>query len=133
MSEGVAELVTALSANDPSRIRHSATAVVNVVTASIEERKKRHRAQLETLADELRSLKGELMNARERATLDALTKLYNRASFDEHIARIADLGLLLGAPPSLLMIDVDHFKSINDVHGHPGGDDVLRKIGRAHV
>src|SRR5262249_14471485 len=64
----------------------------------------------------------------ERATMDALTRLYNRAAFDEHVTRISDLGLLLGTPPSLLMIDVDHFKRLNDTNGHPAGDEALRRV-----
>ena len=41
------------------------------------------------------------------------------------MARIADLGLLLGTPPTLLMVDVNSFKKLNDSHGHPTGDEAL--------
>ncbi|HVW24590.1 MAG TPA: GGDEF domain-containing protein [Polyangiaceae bacterium] len=124
----IAALSEALSSNDVARIRMSATALASVVSASIEKRQQRHRAQIATLADQLRKIRGELLQARERATMDGLTQLYNRAAFDEHIARIADLGLLLGTPPTLLMIDVDHFKQLNDSRGHPAGDEALRKV-----
>jgi len=124
----ITALSAALSSNDIARIRDSATSLASVVSASIEQRAERHRAQVATLADQLRKIKGELLAARERATMDALTQLYNRAAFDEHVARIADLGLLLGTPPSLLMVDVDHFKRLNDSYGHQAGDEVLRKV-----
>jgi diguanylate cyclase (GGDEF)-like protein len=124
----LAVLETALTSNDINRIKTSASALASVVSSSIEARQERHRAQLEALAEQLRSIRGELLQARERATMDALTRLYNRAAFDEHVTRIADLGLLLGTPPSLLMIDVDHFKRLNDTHGHPAGDEALRRV-----
>ncbi len=62
------------------------------------------------------------------ALTDSLTNLYNRRYFTSHIeatmARIADTG----EPVSLLMIDIDHFKKINDTYGHTVGDDILREI-----
>jgi diguanylate cyclase (GGDEF)-like protein len=125
----LAALADALSSNDAGRIRACSTELADVVTRSIDARRERHQAQIESLGEQLRSLKGELLSARERATIDALTRLYNRAAFDEHVARISDLGLLLGSPPCLLMIDVDSFKQLNDTHGHPAGDEVLRKVG----
>ncbi|HEX3597246.1 MAG TPA: GGDEF domain-containing protein, partial [Polyangiaceae bacterium] len=124
----LSELSEALSSNDITRIRKSATNLATVVSAAIEKRQERHRAQVEALSDQLRSIRSELLQARERATMDGLTRLYNRAGFDEHIGRIADLGLLLGTPPSLLMIDVDHFKRLNDSYGHPTGDETLRRV-----
>lgn len=127
----LASLSDALASNDVARIRSSASALASVVSASIEKRQQRHRTQIATLADQLRKIRSELLQARERATMDGLTQLYNRAAFDEHVARIADLGLLLGTPPTLLMVDVDHFKKLNDSYGHPTGDEALRKVSEA--
>lgn len=63
------------------------------------------------------------------ATQDALTGLYNRRTFDmllaEEIARSRRHNYAI----SLLMIDVDHFKRVNDTHGHPAGDAILRGLG----
>lgn len=58
------------------------------------------------------------------ARTDALTGLPNRRSFDQAIAES-----LAAAPTTLVMIDVDHFKSINDEFGHAAGDEVLRILG----
>jgi diguanylate cyclase len=133
VSSELSALGEALASNDPARIRVCSAQLAQVVSTSIEARRQRHRAQLEAMSDQLRTLKGELLSARERATMDGLTKLYNRAAFDEHVSRISDLGLLLGTPPSLLMVDVDSFKVLNDTHGHPAGDEVLRKVAECLV
>ncbi|MES1256106.1 MAG: GGDEF domain-containing protein [Acidobacteriota bacterium] len=62
------------------------------------------------------------------ATVDALTGLRNRRWLDEMFARQIDRASRSGQPVSLLMIDVDHFKRRNDVHGHLVGDAVLRRV-----
>ena len=63
------------------------------------------------------------------ATLDALTGLPNRRLLDDALARACAESLRTGAPLSVLMIDIDHFKSHNDDHGHQSGDVVLRRVG----
>ena len=62
---------------------------------------------------------------------DGLTRLANRRQFDRSLAREHVRHLRKGAPLSLLMIDVDHFKHVNDHYGHPMGDDYLRAVARA--
>ncbi len=61
------------------------------------------------------------------ALTDALTGLGNRRRLDDDLARACAPGA--EGPVGLLMIDVNHFKSYNDAHGHPAGDAVLRDIG----
>ncbi len=62
------------------------------------------------------------------ATQDALTGLYNRRTFDALLADEIARGRRHKYAVSLLMIDVDHFKSVNDTHGHPAGDAILRGL-----
>jgi diguanylate cyclase (GGDEF)-like protein len=60
--------------------------------------------------------------------LDPLTRLYNRSALEEHLARTVELSQLSGQPACLLMVDVDHFKAVNDRYGHPFGDTLLRDL-----
>lgn len=66
----------------------------------------------------------------QRAQIDGLTELYNRAHFDVRWQEEVSGCVRHGRPLSLALIDCDRFKSINDTYGHPAGDAVLRGIGR---
>jgi len=61
---------------------------------------------------------------------DALTGLANRRSFELALAREIDRVARVGEPALLLVLDVDHFKQVNDTHGHANGDLVLRAVAQ---
>ena len=61
----------------------------------------------------------------QRAQLDGLTALWNRAFFDQRLSVEMTQARRLGQPLSLILTDIDHFKSVNDRFGHPFGDEVL--------
>jgi diguanylate cyclase (GGDEF)-like protein len=63
---------------------------------------------------------------RRTALLDPLTGLLNRQGLEGHFEELAEQARMMAAPISLLMCDLDHFKLINDLHGHATGDAVLR-------
>ncbi len=65
------------------------------------------------------------------ASLDGLTGIANRRAFDERFAREWHRSLRTGAPLSLLMIDIDHFKQFNDRYGHQAGDQALTNVAVA--
>lgn len=67
---------------------------------------------------------------RRLASYDTLTSLYNRRRFMERAERLLARGRERGENISILMIDVDHFKSVNDRFGHAVGDRVLAAVGR---
>ena len=64
----------------------------------------------------------------ERTVRDPLTGLYNRTFFLDQIGPLADLGASRGQGLAVLMLDVDHFKRVNDALGHDAGDAVLREV-----
>ncbi len=62
---------------------------------------------------------------------DALTGLANRRAFDAALAREIDRVARSGEPALLLAVDIDHFKRVNDDHGHAAGDEVIRAVASA--
>jgi len=80
-------------------------------------------AQLEVLNHELRAL----------ASIDALTGIANRRAFLEQGHKEFDNSVRYGTPLSALMLDLDHFKRVNDRHGHEAGDRVLQQTAAAIV
>jgi two-component system cell cycle response regulator len=63
--------------------------------------------------------------------VDALTGLYNRRYFEERLTEEFARSSRYRSPLSLVMIDIDHFKKINDTYGHPFGDEALRGVAKA--
>ena len=86
------------------------------------------RQALVRLAEEMHNV--GVLNERlsELAHTDALTALYNRRAYDQALAREWRRVQRNGAALSVLLIDADHFKSINDQHGHAVGDRVLQAL-----
>lgn len=74
---------------------------------------------------------GETLDAlRHLATRDSLTGVLNRREFERILDDEVERARRFGQPLAVILIDVDHFKAINDAHGHPAGDTVLRDIAR---
>jgi diguanylate cyclase (GGDEF)-like protein len=60
------------------------------------------------------------------ASVDPLTGMFNRRGFAEACARVIEREAIAGRPVTVLIFDIDHFKSINDRFGHPAGDEILK-------
>lgn len=82
----------------------------------------------------MKETEDELKRAREnlhyRATHDSLTALLNREAILDMLDRELARSQRERTPLSVLLADLDHYKSVNDVHGHPVGDQVLREVAR---
>lgn len=86
---------------------------------------------LRDLACESAELRQRLRDAELQARVDPLTGLWNRSAFEDQIQRIVALARRQQESLSLLLIDVDRFKHINDTYGHSAGDAVLRQLARS--
>jgi diguanylate cyclase (GGDEF)-like protein len=91
----------------------------------LERRVAERTAELEAANARLQEIQAAL---REQAIRDPLTGLFNRRYLDETIPREMARAKRAGASIGVLMVDIDYFKRINDTHGHPAGDKVLRSV-----
>jgi diguanylate cyclase (GGDEF)-like protein len=70
---------------------------------------------------------------RRQSVRDPLTGLFNRRYLEESLDREISRSRRNGQPLALIMLDIDHFKRVNDTHGHDGGDEVLRLVAALMV
>jgi len=78
---------------------------------------------------EIARLRTDLDRARGEALLDPLTRILNRKGFDQRIAALLREPAVGDRAHCLVMLDIDHFKKVNDAHGHVMGDRVIQGIG----
>lgn len=103
--------------------------IVAVLMPLIESNKKLQ-SQLDQTKEQLQRQATELDRQMSEARTDALTGLLNRRGFDEEFDRLCNRGGDRADSTYLLLLDVDHFKSVNDTYGHDAGDCVLRETAR---
>jgi diguanylate cyclase len=85
--------------------------------------------QLDHSKGEVKRLTDELHRVREDALTDALSGLLNRRGFDRELQRLAPKDGARDGSLALIMLDIDHFKKVNDTYGHPLGDRVIAAVG----
>jgi diguanylate cyclase (GGDEF)-like protein len=74
------------------------------------------------------TLLGSDLHHRGEATVDPLTGMLNRNALNNRVEELADLGRINGQPLAVIIGDIDHFKVVNDTHGHSRGDAVLSEV-----
>lgn len=99
-------------------------------TRATRERSSRTEASLQSMAAQVEELRLQVDTLSRDAMVDALTDVPNRRAFEDGLARLTREADSLGQPLCLLVADVDHFKHLNDTHGHVAGDHVLRFIAQ---
>jgi diguanylate cyclase len=115
-------------AQNPGQVK----VIVESLTKSTREMRETNRAlrdRLRLSKSEISDLQQSLEAIRAESLTDPLTGLGNRKYFDRSIDVAVENAIASGEPLSLLMFDIDHFKSFNDSYGHLTGDQVLRLVG----
>jgi diguanylate cyclase (GGDEF)-like protein/PAS domain S-box-containing protein len=96
--------------------------------------RKEYERRLEEAQKKLKVQQERLVEANQRleqlAAMDGLTGLKNRRAFEDRLVEEVARTRRHSHPLSLVLLDIDHFKSYNDTFGHPKGDEVLRNVGR---
>lgn len=100
------------------------------LTLGMIERTREAEARMKETATRLSSMQEELIDARSKAAHDPLTGLPNRRTLDATLKAAAEKAAAEGTSLAVAIVDIDHFKSINDTYGHPIGDQVIKVVGR---
>ncbi len=103
---------------------------VGVLRKAVAEKQQRDEQAYTQLTHRVESLQSKLAELELEVASDPLTRVANRGHFDRMLTRMVEQARQKGTALSLAMIDVDHFKQINDSHGHPIGDRVLLCIAQ---
>jgi diguanylate cyclase len=104
-----------------SALQHEVTQMREIV----DQKKDQDRRQVQLLAGQVDSLRQELEKTKAKSMTDGLTGAYNRQAFDDTLKDLLVRSRVMNNDLSLLMLDLDDFKKINDTYGHLIGDRVL--------
>lgn len=111
--------------DDLVKVRAAIATEVQALRAEVAERQVEEQRATAALRTEVETLRASVAKARTEARTDPLTGAANRAAFDDELARRCALAVAGVDDFALIMVDVDHFKAVNDQHGHAVGDRVL--------
>lgn len=123
-----AALADGARAIDTSDLPVSVAAALIDVTRTMIDRTRGAEERLRDMGNELATLQKDLADARECAERDPLTGLPNRRALENALAKAVATAQATEIALSLAYCDIDHFKQLNDVHGHAIGDRVLRHV-----
>ena len=141
--DGVVEQLTAASASHAASLTaanellvgETSAKEVSAIVDNLLSENQRLRGECTVLLNQLgekhvekREVEAALEKAQHEQALDALSGLGNRRTFDKEIQDAITTAREMGTPLSLIMVDIDHFKPINDTHGHTVGDEVIKAL-----
>ncbi|RZA10655.1 MAG: GGDEF domain-containing protein [Proteobacteria bacterium] len=127
------KMVTALDSDDLMQLKVVVKDWVVLQNQMDLERKKQMQESEANFRRQLSRLQNELYQTQTELKLDGLTQVYNRKAFDSEIKKALQIAQLSGNPATLMLFDIDHFKSVNDTYGHPIGDKVLQHFAKMIV
>lgn len=111
--------------DDIKRIKNELVREVDKMRAMVRDKENLDQKALDSLSSQVDILKKELDRARHSANTDGLTGVNNRKALDSHLQGLVDRNTVTRAPFSLMMMDIDDFKILNDTYGHTVGDRML--------
>jgi diguanylate cyclase len=128
MLTSLAELNRAVDISDIRQIRLRISEEALAISRHLERKKQSDARRVRELEEQVSILYAQLGTVEMESKTDGLTALYNRQAFDQQIRTEVSFAKRLGRPLSLILLDIDHFKDINDTLGHQVGDEVLEHL-----
>lgn len=122
-----------IALDDLRKIKTTLAEEVRQLKNMVEQKKQAETKQLDSLSGQVEVLRTELEKTRDENRRDPLTGVFNRRALDEHLLALIDGNRIRRKSFSVLMLDIDNFKAVNDDHGHLVGDQVIAAMASACV
>ena len=113
-----------------TQIRVQLTKEIGKAKQMVEEKRQQDETQNEALLRQVKTLNAQLDIAKEEGRIDGLTGTYNRRALDNHVLDELNRARTIGGTFGIMLFDIDSFKNVNDEHGHPVGDRLLKAVAQ---
>ncbi len=130
INQSLEQLREAVESNSIEDLRMKSREFINFYLKHQSVHNERRSKRMENIKKNLTTVKKQLMEANTTMRKDHLTGAHNRRSFDEQIRRYLQLQEIDKDPMTLIILDIDYFKKVNDMYGHDIGDFVLKECVR---
>lgn len=127
LESSLKDLKDAVEADSMALLRTKSRQFIDVYMTAQARKEERRTKRVRGIKKNLDVVKKQLVEADKAIRLDHLTGAFNRKSFDDHMKEQAQMFAFSGAPVSILSLDIDFFKKINDSYGHDIGDFILKE------
>lgn len=130
INQSLEQLREAVESNSIEDLRMKSREFINFYLKNQTSKNERRSKRMESIKKNLNTVKKQLMDANQTARRDHMTGAHNRRSFDEQVRRYLQLQDIDKEPMTLMILDIDFFKKINDTYGHDIGDFILKECVR---
>lgn len=121
------QLREAVDANSIDALRSKSREFIDFYIKYQTQKDDRRVKRISSMKKSLTTVKKQLLEANHNMRVDHLTEAYNRKSFDEQMKKHMQMAVISQTPVSLIILDIDYFKKINDAYGHDIGDFILKE------
>ncbi len=128
IKDSMSHIEKAIELDEIKEIRRKITLETNSLRNVIAKKQEKDAIIIDSLTHKVKTIQGELASAKEEVLIDGLTQIYNRKAFDKKIGDAFIKKSIKKTPFTLVMVDIDYFKKVNDRYGHTVGDEVLKKV-----
>ena len=130
VANSLSALQEAVEANSIEELKNRSREFIDFYTSVLTQKEERRSERMGSLQKNLYSVKKQLIEANETLNTDHLTGAHNRRSYDDQVKKMMSLKNLSGTHCTMILLDIDHFKKVNDTYGHDVGDYVISQCVR---